>query len=183
MLLTLCTSNDGKRREFERMLGVELEIAPLDLPEIQSLDTAEVCRAKAALAYAELQRPVIVDDTGFELSVLGGFPGALVTWVLAAGGVELLHAMLPAGGPASAAAVTCVGLADAGGVQVFTGRVAGLVLANPRGDNGFGFDPVFVPDGETRSFAEMDDAAKDRHSPRGIALRRLAAHLSGRAAH
>lgn len=178
--LTLCTSNDGKRREFERILGIPLRIAPLDLAEIQSIDVAEVCRAKVALAYELLGAPVLVDDTGFELAGLGGFPGALVTWALEAGGVQILHRMLPQGGPADAAAITCIGLADETGVHVFTGRITGTVFAEPRGTNGFGFDPVFVPADATKSYAEMDDCEKDGCSPRGVALEKLALHLRAR---
>jgi XTP/dITP diphosphohydrolase len=179
--LTLCTSNDGKRREFERILGIPLTTAPIDLAEIQSIDAGQVCRAKAALAYELLKAPVLVDDTGFELAGLGGFPGALVTWALEAGGVEILHRMLPRGGPADAAAITCIGLADERGVHVFSGRIAGTVLAEPRGTKGFGFDPVFVPQGATKSYAEMDDSEKDGCSPRGVALEKLAMHIRARA--
>ena len=169
-------------REFERILGVSLELAEVDLAEIQAVDTEEVCRAKAALAFAKVGDPVIVDDTGFELAALRGFPGALVTWVLEAGGLELLHRMLPAESAPIATAVTCIGLADENGVQIFTGRVTGTVLSTPRGIGGFGFDPVFVPDGETSSLAEMKDADKDRHSPRGLALAKLAEFLGQRLA-
>lgn len=178
MNLSLCTSNEGKRREFERILNCSLDLAPLNLPEVQALDTAAVCFAKAEAAYARLQSPVLVDDTGFEIAALGGFPGALVTWVLEAGGIELLHRLLQPGSNPDAAAVTCIGLATEAGVKVFTGRVSGTVLADPRGENGFGFDPVFVPTGNTRTFAEMSDEKKDGCSPRGLALKQLAAVLA-----
>jgi len=178
MDLKLCTSNEGKRREFERILGVSLALEDVELDEIQSVDTEAVCRAKAALAYAKVGQPVLVDDTGFELVELGNFPGALVTWALGAGGLEVLHRMLPSGVAATAAAVTCIGLADETGVRVFTGRVSGTVLSAPRGVGGFGFDPVFVPDGQSRSLAEMDDEEKDQHSPRGFALAKLSDYLA-----
>jgi XTP/dITP diphosphohydrolase len=178
MNLSLCTSNEGKRREFERILNCPLDLAPLDLPEVQALDTSAVCFAKAEAAYARLKRPVLVDDTGFEIMALNGFPGALVTWVLEAGGTGLLRRLIQPGTNPDAAAVTCIGLATADGVKVFTGRVSGEVLADPRGEGGFGFDPVFVPAGETRTFAEMSDTEKDACSPRGLALEQLAAFLA-----
>lgn len=180
MDLKLCTSNEGKRREFERILGISLSLAALELDEIQSVDTEAVCRAKAELAFAKVGTPILVDDTGFELIELGAFPGALVTWAIAEGDLGILHRMLPPDAVGLAAAVTCIGLADETGVRVFTGRVAGRVLRTPRGSGGFGFDPVFVPDGETRSFAELSDEEKDDRSPRGLALAKLAKYLAER---
>lgn len=177
MHLCLCTSNDGKRREFERILNRTLELAPLNLTEIQSLDTEAVCFAKAEAAYSLLQKPVLVDDTGFEVAALGAFPGALVTWVLDAGGAALLHRLIPTESNADATAVTCIGLATDTGVKVFTGRVSGTVLAEPRGGNGFGFDSIFVPTGTAYTFAEMSNEEKDAYSPRGLALEQLAEFL------
>ncbi|MFA6117656.1 MAG: non-canonical purine NTP pyrophosphatase [Sphingomonas sp.] len=177
--ISICTTNQDKIAEFQRLTGRRFEPACLELDEIQSLDTETVCRGKAAEAYRRLGRPVVVDDTGFEMEALGGFPGALVTWVLAAGGPAMLHRLIEADASARAVAVTAIGFADDTGVHVFTGRVEGTVLAVPRGRNGFGFDPVFVPEGDARSFAEMGDEDKDRHSPRGVALACLATYLAG----
>lgn len=178
--IAICTSNEGKRAECERILGVPLVSAPAEIDEIQGIDAEVVCRDKAARAYMLLGRPVIVDDTGLGLSALGGFPGALVTWATGAGGNEILHRMLPDGAPADAEVVTAIGFADAAGVHVFVGRSHGTVLPQPRGSHGFGFDEIFVPEGETRSLAEMDAGEKDAISPRGQALAALAAFLNSR---
>lgn len=176
----ICTSNEGKRAECERILGVALVAAPADIDEIQGMDPEVVCRDKAARAFALLGRPVIVDDTGLGLFALGGFPGALITWATGAGGNEILHRMLPEGASADAEVVTAIGFADAGGVHVFVGRSRGTVLAQSRGSQGFGFDDIFVPEGGDRTLAEMDAAAKDAISPRGQALAALAAFLNSR---
>jgi len=182
MQIHICTSNANKVREFERILGISLTSSGIDVDEIQSIDTEEVCRRKAEAAFAALGHPVLVDDTGFELSALDGFPGALVTWALKGGTTAILHRMLPPSADEGAKVVTAIGYADEAGVHAFCGAVAGTVIAVPRGANGFGFDEVFVPEGETRTLAEMSDAEKDAISPRGIALASLAAFLRERVA-
>ncbi|RZF63283.1 non-canonical purine NTP pyrophosphatase [Sphingomonas populi] len=177
MSVRICTTNENKVREFERMLGFDLRPVALDLEEIQTLDTVAACRNKGVLAFAALGEPVVVDDTGFELAALDGFPGALVRWAIDAGGTRILHRMLPEGVRDTASVVTAVAYVDGAGVQIFVGRLDGRVIAEPRGTNGFGFNAVFVPSGEDRTLAEMSDAEKDRISPRGQALRDLAAFL------
>lgn len=178
--IAICTSNEGKRAECERILGVALVSTPAKIDEIQGIDAEAVCRDKAARAFELIGRPLIVDDTGLGLDALGGFPGALITWATGAGGNEILHRMLPDGARADAEVVTAIGFADAGGVHVFVGRSRGTVLEHPRGDQGFGFDEIFVPDGGSRSLAEMDAAEKDSISPRSQALAALAAFLRSR---
>lgn len=177
MTIRICTTNRGKIAEFERILDLSLVPTALSIDEIQTLDTSHACRAKAEAAYASLGEPVLVDDTGFELLALDGFPGALVTWAIGAGTTAILHRMLPPGAPCNARVVTAIGYASKAGVQQFVATLDGTVVAIPRGTNGFGFDDVFIPDGETRTLAEMSDAEKDAISPRGEALRALAAHL------
>jgi non-canonical purine NTP pyrophosphatase (RdgB/HAM1 family) len=178
--IAICTGNAGKRAEFERIMQRPLSAVSIELDEIQEIDTEAVCRAKAAQAFSVLQRPIIVDDTGFELEALNGFPGALVAWVLHASGPEILHRMLPDHSVTTAIAVTAIGFADASGIRTFVGRVSGAVLPTARGTNGFGFDPVFVPSGSVRTFAEMDDEEKDGLSPRGAALAQLSKWLDAR---
>lgn len=139
-----------------------------------------MCRLKAADAYRQLQRPVIVDDTGLSLESLGGFPGALIAWVLETGDAGLLHRMLPPGGSDAAIASTVIGYADVDGVEVFASSLRGRILAEPRGSGGFGFDAMFLPDGYSSTLAEMSDAEKDACSPRGAALRALREYLESR---
>lgn len=182
MKITLCTGNANKLREVSRILGLPLESADPGIEEIQALDSLDVCRRKAAEAFALLRRPVLVDDTALHLDALGGFPGALVTWVIESGGPSLLHRLLPAAASPAALAVTAIGYADETGVEVFGGNLRGHVVAEPRGGEGFGFDPVFVPEGEQRTLAEMSAAEKDGLSPRGRALAQVAAFLRTRAA-
>jgi non-canonical purine NTP pyrophosphatase (RdgB/HAM1 family) len=180
MTISICTTNKSKVREFERILVRSLDPVSLEVDEPQTLDTGVACRAKAEAAFQKLGRPVVVDDTGFELEAISGFPGALVTWAINAGSTRLLHRMIPDGGTDRATVVTAIGYADVDRVEVFIGRLEGRVIAEPRGSNGFGFDEVFIPIGQERTLAEMSDEEKDAVSPRGLALRALADFLHAR---
>ena len=105
------TSNEHKRREVQEILGVELERADLDLPEIQSLDFGEVAIAKAMRRLRGSgiapSRPVIVEDSGLVIDAWNGLPGALTKWFLAGVGAGGLLRMLSSGESRSARAV-CV---------------------------------------------------------------------------
>lgn len=178
----LVTGNPHKAAEAERILGRPLERADLDLPEIQSLDYREVLAAKAAEAWRRLGRPLVVEESGLDLAALGGFPGPLVRWMLAAAGAPGVARTALALGDGRATA-RCVLLlrreATGAGDLVVDAAVPGRLVLPPRGAGGFGWDPVFVAAGEERTNAELPPAEKDALSPRGRAWRELAARLAG----
>lgn len=173
----LVTGNRGKLLEAGRILGFAPAHAALDLPEIQSLDLLAVARAKAREAWRRLERPLVVDETGLELAALNGFPGPLVRWMLeatgAAGLARVAHAL---DDPRTRARCVLVYL-DGDTEVVAEGCNEGRLAPEPRGDGGFGFDPVFVPKGGEKTFAEMTSEDKDRSGHRGLAWRRLASRL------
>jgi XTP/dITP diphosphohydrolase len=176
------TTNEHKHREVERILGVELEraaLSPRDIPEVQTLDFAEVAAHKARSAYDLLGRPpypVLVEDSGIVVGGWNGLPGALTKWFLASVGNEGLLEML-CGGDRRARAVCAVAVTDAGGeVRVFQGEVSGEIAPSPRGAGGFGWDPIFIPEGAELTYAEMGEA-KNRDSHRARAFRRVRAWL------
>jgi XTP/dITP diphosphohydrolase len=172
------TTNEHKRREVEKILGVELEraaFASQDIPEVQTLDFAEVAAHKARSAYGALGRPpypVLVEDSGLVVGAWNGLPGALTKWFLASVGNEGLLEML-CGGDRRARAVCAVAVADGGGeVRVFHGEVKGAIAPAPRGAGGFGWDPIFIPEGSELTYAQMGDA-KNEDSHRARAFRRV----------
>ena len=171
--LLFVSSNEGKAREVAAILGAAVARLDLDLPEIQALDVAEVARHKAAAAFARVGRPVVVEDTGLALDALGGLPGALVRWFLATIGPDGICRLVPPTGDRAATARTAVAYCDGRGVEVFVGETRGAIVAAPAGAGGFGWDPIFRPDGATRTFAEMDDADKAAFSMRRRALEHL----------
>src|SRR5215210_2270466 len=175
MRAVFVTTNENKRREAERILGVELEeaaLGPQDIPEIQSLDFAEVAGHKARAARETLgspPHPVIVEDSGLVIGAWNGLPGALTKWFLSSVGNEGILGML-SGEDRSACAVCAVAVAGAGGgVPIFEGVVQGEVATEPRGEEGFGWDPIFVPLGGHLTYAEMgENKHKDSHRARAF---------------
>jgi non-canonical purine NTP pyrophosphatase (RdgB/HAM1 family) len=177
--IVFVTSSEDKHREAEAILGVALERRNLDLAEPQGLDVMKIARAKAGAAAALLGRPVLVEDTSLELAALGGFPGPLIRWLLAAAGPEAIPRMLEGFGDKRARA-RCVALARSGEREwTGVGEVDGTIVGQPRGRNGFGWDVVFAPDwGDGRTFAEMTSAEKNSRSHRGLAFEALRAELA-----
>jgi XTP/dITP diphosphohydrolase len=190
--LLLATHNEHKRREFARLLGgpgdqtLELSSLPasVDLPPEDGETFAENALGKAHAAAASTGEPSIADDSGIAAAALGGAPGvrsARYAGETASDAENLakLRGEAPAG---SALEYVCaVAYVDPrhGIVRVFEGRCAGRLAAEPRGERGFGYDPVFLPDDgpDGLTMAELSDEQKDAISHRGSATRALAAWL------
>lgn len=180
------TSNHNKAREAAEILGVELRSIALDLPELQDLDVARVAVVKAAAAREALDAPdslVLVEDSGLVVEAWNGLPGALTKWFLASVGNEGLLRMISAEEDRSARAVCAVAVAfaDAGdlasgqGVRVFVGEVGGSIAPEPRGSGGFGWDPIFIPEGHTETYAELGPRKhEDSHRARAMRAAREA---------
>lgn len=178
------TGNENKLREAELILGMSLERADPGVPEIQSPNLEEVAREKALAARKALgcpSRPVLVEDSGLVIEAWGGLPGAFTRWFLAGVGVEGILRMLSSFESRAARAVCVVAVADAaGGVRTFRGEVTGSVAPEPRGGGGFGWDPIFIPEGSSLTYAEMGEG-KHRSSHRARAFRGAAGWLAGEA--
>jgi XTP/dITP diphosphohydrolase len=169
----LVTGNPSKAAEAERILGRRLEVVALDLPEVQGLDLLTILRAKGEEAWRRLGRPLAVEETGLDLDVLNGFPGPLVRWMLEAVGAEGIARTAHALGSPGARAHCAVLYRDADGGVLGEGEERGTLVLPPRGDLGFGWDPVFQPAGETRTNGELPPEVKDTHGHRGRAWRAL----------
>jgi non-canonical purine NTP pyrophosphatase (RdgB/HAM1 family) len=169
------TSNRGKLREAEAVLGVALRHRGLDLDEPQSLDLREVVEAKARAAFDVIGGPVLVEDTALELLGLDGFPGPLIRWLLASVGPAGLCTISRAFGDPRAVARCQVCAFDGRQMVVGEGVVEGSIADRPRGAGGFGWDCVFVPAaGDGRTYGELTDDEKNAISHRRrafIALR------------
>lgn len=173
----LVTGNAGKLAEARRIVGPGLDSVAVDLPEIQSLDLREVLLAKARAAFTAVGAPVVVEETGLELAALAGFPGPLVKWMLDAVGAEGIARTALALGDARATARCLLAAFDGERTVEGAGETTGQLVLPPRGPRGFGWDPVFRPDGETRTYGELADEEKDRLGHRGKAWRDLLARL------
>ena len=176
--IVLVTGNKGKLAEARRLCGADIEAVEVDLPEIQSLDLLTVLRAKGDEALRRLQRPLIVEETGLELTAMAGFPGPLVKWMLAAVGADGISRAAIAIGDDRVTARCALLLLEPGREVVAVGETRGRVVAPPRGDDGFGWDPIFIPEGEDRTYAQLRPEEKDRLSHRGRAWRALLKKLT-----
>lgn len=169
----LVTSNVHKWHEAQRILGYAIERVEIDLVEVQAENVAAIALQKARDAFARLGRPVIVEDAGFELVGLGGFPGPFIKFWEKLGGLESLCRAADGLADRRARAVCALGICSDAGSEVVEGAVDGLLALHPRGKSGFGWDAVFVPKGEGRTFGEMSPAEKDAYSHRRRAWERL----------
>lgn len=190
--LVIASHNQGKVREIRALLapyGIEpVSAAELDLPEPEETGTTFVANAELkARSAADLSGLVaLADDSGLCVEALGGEPGVYTAnwaetpagrdWSLAMRKVEDRLAALGPDVSRSAHFVCTLALAwPDGHVEWFEGRVEGSLVWPPRGDKGFGYDPVFVPLGHDRSFAEMDPAEKTPLTHRAAAFAKLVA--------
>ncbi|ONI92796.1 non-canonical purine NTP pyrophosphatase [Saccharothrix sp. ALI-22-I] len=171
--IALITGNEGKAREYATLLGIDVAAVREDLIEIQDLDVVKVVQRKAQDAYSKLRGPVLVDNTGLSLTAWNGLPGALVAWFLSSVGVQGILDMAAGVEDRSTTVTTALGYADADGVRVFTGTLSGVLTTERRGDGGFGYDSIFVPDGGDLTFAEMSSEQKNAISHRRLAVEEL----------
>ncbi len=176
--LILVSSNPNKGIEAERILGVPLLRVSIPLPEIQAATVEEITRHKLETARTKGYGRLIVEDVALGFDELGNFPGPYVRWLLEAAGGKGLGAIAYALLNRRATAQCCVAYWDGENAKMFLGEVTGEVLVEPRGDQNFGWDPWFQPEGSSQTFAEMRPEEKDRLSHRGRAYRMLAAHLA-----
>ena len=180
--IVFVTGNEHKRREVREILGVELEGADLNIPEIQGVDPAEVAAAKALAAREALGCPeayVLAEDSGIMVGAWNGFPGALTKWLMGSVGNEGLLKMLSGFEDRSALAVCVAAVAAPDGrVKTFRGEVRGEIASGVRGEGGFGYDPVFVPEWSGLTYAELGEE-KNRDSHRARAFRAVRGWLEG----
>lgn len=173
----------GSVAKFEEARTVLPHLVHLnaDLPEIQSDSATEVIRGKLDAARREFGEvgEFMVEDTSLHMVALGGLPGPFVKWFLRSMGAEGLFRLANTMRVYEAEAVCIVGHARNGAdAAFFEARLAGTIVS-PRGESGFGWDSIFVPQDEHRSFAEMEWNQKRQISPRTIALRLLRKKVCG----
>jgi non-canonical purine NTP pyrophosphatase (RdgB/HAM1 family) len=159
MKITFITGNQSKADYLQKYLGFPVEHHKLDLEEIQSLDLHEIVEHKVRQAYQTLKTPVLVEDVSLEFEALGRLPGTFIKFFLQEMSFEIICSLLD--NKNRKAKSRCVfGYFDGEHLELFEGELAGEIADKPSGENGFGWDKIFIPDGYdvTRaSLSEEDD--------------------------
>ncbi len=189
--LVLASHNPGKLREIEALVAPQgvavVSAGALGLPEPEESapDFAGNARIKALAAALGSGLPALADDSGFCVAALGGAPGVVSARWAGPGkdfGVAMARVQRELGDATDRSAwfvsALCLAWPD-GHTEVFEGRVDGVCVWPPRGGQGFGYDPMFVPAGETQSYGELSPAFKHATSHRARAFARLMAACFG----
>jgi XTP/dITP diphosphohydrolase len=171
--LFIATQNKDKLREAEAILKIPIEAVDINIDEPQSLDLEYVVKKKVEEAYRILKKPVIVDDVSFEIEAWNGFPGPLIKFLLSTVGNKKLLELLKNEKNRNVTALGAVGYHDGKKAYTFIGEVRGQLAASERGKDGWGFDFFFIPEGETKTFAELGFEKKNKLSHRRAGLEKL----------
>lgn len=187
--LVFATNNRHKLEEVSAMTGGTVKIVSLaeigchdDIPETADTFQGNALQ-KAAYVYEHFGLPCFADDSGLEVDCLGGIPGVLSARYAGEHGnseaniAKLLDAMKGSENrKADFKTVVALILPD-GKTEFFEGRVDGAITTEKRGEGGFGYDPIFIPDGYDKTFAELGEDIKNKISHRAKAIAALCEYL------
>ena len=190
MKIVFATHNRHTVEEVQAVLGPSFQLVTAaeagitaEIPETQPTIEGNASQ-KARYVYEHTGLNCFADDTGLEVEALDGAPGVYSAryageHVSYADNNALLLKNLDGKSNRRARFRTVISLIVDGREHLFEGTVEGVIAAEPHGDGGFGYDPLFIPDGYTTTFAEMSPEAKNGISHRGRAVAKLAAFLRG----
>ncbi|RLE85391.1 MAG: non-canonical purine NTP pyrophosphatase, RdgB/HAM1 family [Thermoprotei archaeon] len=181
--LAFITGNKHKVMEASILLkeyNIEVTQVSSEKVEIQSERLEEIVRY--ALESVRLtNRHILIEDAGLFIDSLNGFPGPYSSFAYKTIGVQGVLKLMEGMENRGARFVSVAGIKTLQNeVAIFRGEVEGVITHKPRGTKGFGFDPIFVPKGSSKTFAEMEVKEKNVFSHRAKALRRLAEWILGR---
>lgn len=169
------TSSDHKYEEAREVLteyGVELERLSIDRVEIQADDPELI--AEYSLKVLDVDIPILIEDAGLYIDKYYGFPGPYSSYALRTIDNEGILKLMEGETERGARYLSAVAFRDGDTSVTFTGEVVGRIAMETRGTNGFGYDPIFMPEeGDGRTFGEMSAAEKARISHRARAFRKL----------
>ena len=192
MKLVIASQNPGKRQEFQTFLtglGVECLLPsadfnlPVDLPNESGKSFAQNAEIKARLVFNQTQYPTVADDSGLVVSALGGFPGVISARWLAGSDRQRNEGLLKklagsADRTAEFMCVLCLVTPKNAKAYFFTGSLKGTIAQTKKGVAGFGYDSIFIPQGEIKTLAELGENYKNKYSHRIVALKKLSLFLS-----
>lgn len=174
---TFISSNQHKVEYLRKWLDMPVAHKYVELDELQSLDLRTIVDHKARQAYDILKTPVLVEDVGLTFEAMGKLPGPLIKWFLEELHDEGLCKLVDGLEHRKAYVSIMYGYYDGTQTQFFENHVSGTVSPEPRGSHGFGWNPVFIPEGSDKTYAEMTDEEVRPFSVRARAIERLRAYL------
>jgi inosine triphosphate pyrophosphatase len=181
--LLFITGNPNKIKEAKKILKeFDIKNEPLDIPEIQELNSQLVVEEKVRQALKQLNKPLFVEDVSLCFDELNGLPGPLIKWFVKSIGRRGLVDILSPFSNKSATAKCFIGYGvpktktSKEKIVVFEGSIRGKIV-EPTGENNFGWDPIFVPEGYEKTFAEMTEEEKNSISHRRRALEKFKEYL------
>ena len=169
--LFFASSNEHKFQEAERILanlGMQINLFKTTLEEIQSNNLNDIAEKKAIYAYDLIQKPVIIEDDGLFINTLDGFPGPYSSYVYDTIGNKGIMNLLENSQVRDAKFVSIIAYCDSDCVvKLFESSIPGKISSIIE-KGGWGYDPIFIPDGESKTYANVSD--KDKFSHRSAAL-------------
>lgn len=175
MTLYFITGNKKKFDEVKEIIP-EIKHLKMDLTEMQEIDAHKIIKEKLKEAVKNYSGEIVIEDTSLYLKCLNGLPGPLIKWFLESMGNRGLFELCVKYGNFDAEAKTIVGYFDNAKINFFEGVVKGRIV-EPGGD-GFGWDCIFVPEGNSNRFNELSKEEKNKISMRGIAFQKLKDFIS-----
>jgi len=179
--LFFATSNENKFQEAERILanlGVKINLFKTTLEEIQSNDLNYIAKKKAINAFKLVQKPVIIEDDGLFIDSLNGFPGPYSSYVYDTIGNKGIMSLLENSVVRDAKFVSIIAYLDStSDVKLFESSIPGKITSIIE-KGGWGYDPIFIPDGESKTYANVSD--KDKFSHRSASLTKFSSWFLNR---
>jgi len=181
MDLHFATSNENKFREAKEILAknrIEVTHFPFSHNEIRSDSIKEIAEEAVSAAYVQVKEPVFVEDAGLFINALNGFPGTYSAWVQKKIGCTGILKLIEEIEDRSAEFKSAVSFTDGKKTHTFEGVCKGSIADREYGSSGFGYDPIFIPQGNSQTFAQNIEL-KNKLSHRYTSLLKLSEYLRG----
>lgn len=154
--IVFVTGNAKKAEYFSKCIDLPVQYEAVTLEEIQSLNIQEIAQHKLEQAYEKLHKPVLIEDLSLEFEGLNGLPGTFVKFFLETLPLQDICDLLK-GKTRIATVKSVIGYKDGDQTKLFEQVSCGTISETPRGSGGFGWDPIFIPDGYNQTRAEMNE--------------------------
>ncbi len=155
MNITFVTGNKNKLREAEGILGIKLEHADIDLDEIQELDPIIIADHKVRQAWSKVNKPLFVLDQSIYIHCLNDFPGPLIKWFWERVTLKKICEIANSFDDHKIRTETVITYFDGTEAIHFKGEISGTIPSEPKGEKGWGWDPIFIPEGHNETYGEM----------------------------